>query len=298
MHISLNKDLRALDIQQQESHDTQSVQKDDYNRHHTTLDTGKHMPHPTYSTARHLIVNSYAIAALVATINTPHYTEYIHTIYDRWPLTLPPNPVFTKSNLPTDICCNEALLRKVNTSAIRMIRQITQRHLHTIIKYRTDIINYDININRLRNVCQAARLLRLSAPQLYIATTTKQNSGENPLTTRSMTIPQQIQATTDTYDRQMVPQPSNTLFYGTIMHDATGTVGVTMHPQRHFIETHLVEYHPLYSMCDRNIKQRVVKTRRQPMHLFQPVPTHSTLYGLWQLKYATYTYEPILKLLP
>ena len=144
MHISLNKDICALDIQQQESHDTRSVQKDEYHRHHTTLDTRKHTPHPTYSTARHLIVNSCATAALAAIINTPHYIESIHTIYDRWTPTLPPNPVFTKSNLPTDTCCKEALLRKVNTSAIHMLRQITKRLLHTIIKYRTDIINYDI----------------------------------------------------------------------------------------------------------------------------------------------------------
>ena len=113
-----------------------------------------------------------------------------------------------------------------------------------------------------------------------------------------MTIPQQIQATTDTYNRQMVPQPSKTLFYGTIMHDAAGPVGVAMHPQRHFTETHLAEYHPLHSMFDRYTKQRVVKAHRRPMHLFQPVPTHATLHGPWQLKYAACTYDPILQLLP
>ena len=53
IHQCLNKDLRVLDTQQHESHDTRVVQIDEYRRNHTTPDAGKHAPHPTYATALH-----------------------------------------------------------------------------------------------------------------------------------------------------------------------------------------------------------------------------------------------------
>ena len=117
--------------------------------------------------------------------------------------------MFTKSDLPTDACRKYVLLQKMSTSAIRMIRQIIPRFLRTIVKHRTETINHDININRLRKACQAARSLQFSAPQLCIASTTPQSLGETPFTTRAMPIPQQIQATKETYDRQMGPPPGN-----------------------------------------------------------------------------------------
>ena len=201
------------------------MQKDEYHRHHTTPDTGKHAPHPTYSTTRHLIDTSHTISTLAATINTPHCTDSIHTIYDCWTTTLPPTPIFTKSDLPTDTCRKCTLLQKLNTSTTCMLRQITQRPLRTIIRYRTETINHDININRLRNACRAARPLRIPAQQLRILSTTPQILGENLLTTRSMTISQQIQATQDTYGHQMVPPPNTSLFYGTLVHDIARPAG-------------------------------------------------------------------------
>ena len=208
------------------------MQKDEYHRHHTTPDTGKHAPHPTYSTTRHLIDTSHTTSTLAATINTPHCTDSIHTIYDCWTTTLPPTPIFTKSDLPTDTCRKCTLLQKLNTSTTCMLRQITQRPLRTIIRYRTETINHDININRLRNACRAARPLRIPAQQLRILSTTPQILGENLLTTRSMTISQQIQATQDTYGHQMVPPPNTSLFYGTLVHDIARPAGVTMYLHR------------------------------------------------------------------
>ena len=64
-------------------------------------------------------------------------------------------------------------------------------------------------------------------------------SGGEPIKTQTMTIPQQIQATKDIYGRQMAPPPGDSLFYDTLVHDAAGPVGVTMHPQRHFTEARL-----------------------------------------------------------
>ena len=59
----LHKELRALDTQQQDTHDTRVIQTDEYRRRHTTPDAGKHAPHPTYATAQHLVDTSHATAA-------------------------------------------------------------------------------------------------------------------------------------------------------------------------------------------------------------------------------------------
>ena len=74
----------------------------------------------------------------------------------------------------------------------------------------------------------------LSAPQLCIAATHSQHPGEDPLTVQAMTIPDQKQATRDTYGRQMAPLPGKPLFYVTLYHDAAGSTGVTVHPHRPF----------------------------------------------------------------
>ena len=54
-----------------------------------------------------------------------------------------------------------------------------------------------------------------------------------------MTTPKQIQATKDTYGRQMAPPPGKILFYGALVNDAAGPAGVTLHPDRHFTAAHL-----------------------------------------------------------
>ena len=100
----------------------------------------------------------------------------------------------------------------------------------------------------------------LSASQLCIAATHPHNPGEDPLTVQAMTNPEQIQATRDTYGRQMSPPPGKPLIYGTFYHDAAGPAGVNMHPHRHFTEAHLPEYHPLSDMFDAHTKQRVIQT--------------------------------------
>ena len=124
----------------------------------------------------------------------------------------------------------------------------------------------------------------MAAPQLCIAATHPRNPGQNPVTIQAMTIPDQIQATRDTYGRQMVPPPGKALFYGTLSHDAAGPAGVTMHPQRHFTEAHLAEYHPLHTMFDSHTKHRVIQAHRNLKYLFQPVPHHPALYWPWRLK--------------
>ena len=93
-----------------------------------------------------------------------------------------------------------------------------------------------------------------------------------------MTIPDQIQATRDTYGRQMAQPPGKTLFYGTLSHDAIGPAGVTMYPHRHFTDAHLAEYHPLRSMFDIHTKQRVIQAHHNLKHLFslyQPNPHYT-----------------------
>ena len=82
-HLCLHKDLRALDTQQHDSHDTRVVQTDEYRRNHTTPDAGKHAPHPTYDTTHHLIDTSHTTAASVSSINTPHHTDTVLAVYDR-----------------------------------------------------------------------------------------------------------------------------------------------------------------------------------------------------------------------
>ena len=107
--LYLHKDLRALDTQQHDSHDTRVIQLDEYCRHHITPDAGKHVPHPTYTTVHHLIDTSHVTAALAPSLNTPHHTDAVFAIYDRWTLTLLPHSIFLKSDLPTDTCRKYAL---------------------------------------------------------------------------------------------------------------------------------------------------------------------------------------------
>ena len=47
-----------------------------------------------------------------------------------------------------------------------------------------------------------------------------QDSTEDSIIVQSMIIPEQIQATRDTHDRQMSPPPGKQLFYDTLFHDA------------------------------------------------------------------------------
>ena len=82
-HHSLCDDLRTLDRQQQDQHDTRIIQTVEYSRHHTIPDTGKHALCPIHSTKSHLIATSRITAALAATINTPHVAEVIHTLYTK-----------------------------------------------------------------------------------------------------------------------------------------------------------------------------------------------------------------------
>ena len=125
-HQSLCDDLRTLDWQQQEQHDTRIIQTVEYSRHHTTPDAEKHVLYPIHSTESYLIATSRITAALAATISTPHVTEAIHTLYTKWQPTLPPDSVFLSTDNPTDICRKYTLLHKVNASAIRMLWRITQ----------------------------------------------------------------------------------------------------------------------------------------------------------------------------
>ena len=126
--------------------------------------------------------------------------------------------------------------------------------MHTIGRQRTDTINHNVNISQLRRACQTTRPRMLSALQLCIAPTHPQSPGEDPLTVQIMTISDQIQATRDTYGRQIAPPPGKPLFYGTLYHDAAGPVGVTIHPLQQFTEAHLLEYHPLSEMFDEHTK--------------------------------------------
>ena len=96
----------------------------------------------------------------------------------------------------------------------------------------------------------------------------------------------------------MAPPPGKPLFYGTLVHDAAGPVGVTLYPQRHFTEAHLPEYHPLHSMFDEQAKTRIIKAHRRLKHLFQPRPHHAALTWPWRLVSATGTAEQIPQLLP
>ena len=112
-----------------------------------------------------------------------------------------------------------------------------------------------------------------------------------------MTTPQQIQATKDTYGHQIAPPPGDSPFYGTLVHDAAGPTGVTMHQQRHFTEAHLLAYHPLHSMFDTHTKQRVIAAHHNLRHLFQPTPTHSALRWPWRLKSPTTTHDKVPQLL-
>ena len=165
----------------------------------------------------------------------------------------------------------------MNISATRILRQISQRLTRTIAKQCTDTINHDIKINRIRHACKAAHPKHLSAPQLCIASTIPQNTGEPPITTRDMTILEQIQVTKVTYGHQMAPPPSKPLFYGTLVHDAAGPAGIDLHPDRHFTEAHLPVYHPLHSMFDEHTNKRIIEAHRRLKHLFQPRPQHAAL---------------------
>ena len=297
-HQSLCHDLCRLDRQLQEQHDTRVVQTAEYSRHHTTPDAGKHAPFPTHSTESHLINTCHVTAALAATINKPYVADAIHTLYTAWLPILPPDPVFMPTDTPTDVCRKYSLLHTVHTSAKRMLRRTQQRLLRTIARQKTNSINHDININQLHNACRNARPKRLSAPTLCISTTTPPMPGGEPIKTQAMTIPQQIQATKDTYGRQMAPPPGDSLFYGTLVHDAAGPAGVTMHPHRHFTEAHLPAYHPFHSMFDMHTKQRVIAAHRNLRHLFQPTPSHRTLRWPWRLKSPTTTHDKVPQLLP
>ena len=82
-HLCLHKNLRDLDTQQHDFHDTRVVQTDEYRRNHITPDAGKNAPHPTYTTVHHLIDTSHTTAALASSINTPHHTDTVLAVYDR-----------------------------------------------------------------------------------------------------------------------------------------------------------------------------------------------------------------------
>ena len=119
---------------------------------HITPDSEKHTHHPTHSMEHHLINTLRSPAVLEATLNTLHTTDSIHIKCDNWTPTLPPHPIFTTSNLPTNICRKYTRLHKVNISAVCMIRQITQQLLRAIVRQRTDTIIREISINQLRDV--------------------------------------------------------------------------------------------------------------------------------------------------
>ena len=108
-----------------------------------------------------------------------------------------------------------------------------------------------------------------------------------------MTIQQKIQATIDTYRRKMAQPPEDSLYYCTLVQDAAGPVGVTMHSQRHFTEAHLPAYHPLHSLFDTHIKQRVIADHHNLRHIFQPTPTHHALRWPWRIKSPTTNHDPV-----
>ena len=134
----------------------------------------------------------------------------------------------------------------MNASVIRVLRQITRRFIHTIVRLKSNTINHDMNITKLRNAYRAAHPKRLLAPRLCLATTYPQNPGEDLITTQVITIPQHIQSTKYTHGRKMAPPPGTPLLFGTIAHDVTNPSGITMHPQRHFTVARLQEYHLLH----------------------------------------------------
>ena len=247
-HSALTAALKALDRQQQDAHDTRVVQTDEYRRFHKTPDANRYAPYPSHPTESHLIQTSHKTAALAATINIPFVADPIHVVHTDWKPILPPYPVFHLQDTPSAICCKYSLLHKMNISAIRLLRRIKRRLIRTIGRQKTCQINHDININQLHNACQNANPQRLSAPTLCLSTTIPQPPGHDPIKTTATTTPQQIQATIDTYGRQMAPPPGKPLFFGTLSHDAAGPAGVTIHPKRQFTETHLLEYHPQQSL--------------------------------------------------
>ena len=154
-HTIINTTLLALEHQHCDEHGL--VQTDEYRRHHTTPDIGIHAPTKTHSTERHLLATSTNTTTLAAAINTPHTTISTHTKYTTWSPTLPPRPVFLKTDSPTDICRKHTNLQHVNRSVIRILRQIKRQLINTIGRKRTDTINHDINISQIRRTCQAAR---------------------------------------------------------------------------------------------------------------------------------------------
>ena len=163
-HAIINTTLLALEHQHCDEHDTRLVQTDEYRRHHTTPDVGIHAPIKTHSTERHLLATSTNTTTLAAAINTPHTTISTHTKYTTWSPTLPPRPVFLKTDSPTDICRKHTNLQQVNRSVIRILRQIKRQLINTIGRKRTDTINHDINISQICRACQAARPRIMSAP--------------------------------------------------------------------------------------------------------------------------------------
>ena len=69
MNRSLNNDLHSQDKQQQDAHDTRVVQANEYRRHHTTPNIGKHTPYPTHSIDDYLIDTNCATMVFAVTIN-------------------------------------------------------------------------------------------------------------------------------------------------------------------------------------------------------------------------------------
>ena len=104
---------------------------------------------PTRSTDSHLIDTSHTTAVLVSTINTPHSTESTRVKYANWK-PIPPNPVFLQIDTPTEIYRKHAWLYLINAPVVRMIRQVQQQLLYTIIQQRTYTINHNINISQLQ----------------------------------------------------------------------------------------------------------------------------------------------------
>ena len=76
-------DLRTLKKQQYGAHATRLVQTYEYWYHHTTSHTEINAHKPIYSTKCHLITTNHSIEAMIATISTSYYTEFIHVKYDK-----------------------------------------------------------------------------------------------------------------------------------------------------------------------------------------------------------------------
>ena len=167
----LNKDLCVLDRQHQDAHDIRLIQTYDFWRHHTTPDTGIHVPKPTQSMYTHLIDTINATAVLVTTINRPHSTDSTYITYDNKTSTLPPNPVFQITDTTTDICHKYTNSHLVNISTIKILRQAKRQLINTIARKLTDTTNHEINTSQQRRACQVTRLDILSAPQLCIVPT-------------------------------------------------------------------------------------------------------------------------------